>query len=70
MKKIVLLFITLLTLVSCQENVQKTFSDKDNILAALRQSRKDNFSVSDMVYKFQMNLTAIYGEAFTNKAWR
>ena len=69
MKKLIILFITVLTIVSCQEKEPKTFPAKDNALALLSQSRKDNFSVSDMLYRFHMNLTAIYGEAFSNKAW-
>ncbi len=69
MKKLIILFITILTIVSCQEKGPKTFPAKDNALALLSQSRKENFSLSDMAYRFQMNMTAIYGEAFTNKAW-
>ena len=69
MKKLIILSITVLTIVSCQEKEPRTFPAKDHALTLLSQSRKDNLSVSDMVYRFQMNLNAIYGEAFTNKSW-
>jgi len=69
MKKIAILIITLVTLASCQEKEPKIIPAKDHALAVLSQSHKDHFSASDMLYRFHMNLTAIYGEAFTNKAW-
>lgn len=69
MKPLTIFFITILTLVSCREKVPNITPAKDNVLTVLNQSRKNNLSVSDLAYKFQMNLTTIYSEAFTNKAW-
>jgi hypothetical protein len=69
MKKLILPLIILLILVSCREKEPNITPAKDNVLTVLSQSRKNNFSVSDLAYRFQMNMTAIYGDAFTNKSW-
>ena len=69
MKKIIIPFFTLLTLVSCRENAGKAYPANANTLTVRNDPRNGNFSVADMLYKFQFDLTTIYGEAFTNKAW-
>ncbi len=69
MKKLAILFISLLTLVSCQKNQHQAIPLKNHAKLVYHQPRQDNLSMSDMLYKFQNGLTAIYGEAFTNKAW-
>ena len=59
MKKLAIFLITLFSLESCGHTSQ----------AQHENSPVDNFNVADLLYKFQFDMTFIYGEAFTNKAW-
>jgi len=58
MKKLAIFLITLFSLESCGQTSQ-----------VHENSLTDNLNVADVLYKFQFDMTFIYGEAFTNKAW-